>query len=72
MDMTKDSSESIFGVSLKFSGEDGNAFFIIGRAQRAARDAGISKEEIDEFLNEAMDDDYDHLLQTCMKYFDVS
>ena len=61
---------------LQLSGQDGNAFFIIGWASRVAREAGWSQEKIDEFTVEAMSGkeqlwDYDHVLQTCMKYFEV-
>jgi len=34
--------------------------------------AGIGKEERDAFMDEAMSGDYDHLLQTCMKWVSVS
>ena len=51
-------------------GNDGNAFFILGRARRAAKKAGWSQEKIDQFTNEAKAGDYNHLLRTCMKYFD--
>ena len=64
--------EPIFaGVNLKLIGEDGNAFAILARAQRAAKNAGIEQERITEFMNEAMSSDYNHLLATCMKYFDI-
>jgi hypothetical protein len=53
-------------------GQDGNAFSILGRCQKAARRAGWSKEQIEEFRKEAMSDDYDHLLQTVMRYFDAN
>ena len=53
-------------------GEDGNAFAILGKALRVAKGAGWTQEERDAFLTEAKSGDYDHLLQTCMKYFDVS
>ena len=55
---------------LRLSGEDGNAFFILGRARRVARDAGWDDTQIEEFTREAKSGDYDHL-QTCMKWFDV-
>jgi hypothetical protein len=58
-------------VRVKLTGEDGNAFFILGRCQTAARKAGLSKEEMDRFDQEARSGDYDTLLQTCMKWFDV-
>ena len=56
---------------LKLVGSDGNAFAILGKAIGAARKAGWSQEEIEKFRKEAMEGDYDHLLQTCMNYFDV-
>ena len=59
-------------VEVQLSGEDGNAFFIMGRASRAARRAGLTQDQIDEFLKEAKSGDYDHVLQTCMQYFDCS
>lgn len=59
-------------VSVKLTGEDGNAFYIMGRTSRAARKAGVPDAEIEKIMNEAMSGDYDHLLRTMMKYFDVS
>jgi len=56
---------------VKLIGEDGNAFAIIGRVQRALKQAGADKEYIDQYLNEATSGDYDHLLQTTMKYVEV-
>ena len=58
-------------VQVQLTGNDGNAFAILGNCQKAARQAGLTKDQIDEFMNEAMSGDYDHLLQTCMKYFEV-
>ncbi len=57
---------------LKLIGEDGNVFFILGKATREARRAGWSKEKIEKFQKEAMSGDYDHALQTCMDYFEVT
>ena len=56
---------------LKLTGEDGNVFFIIGRAVKFARRAGWTEERIKTFTEEMQAGDYDHALQTCMKYFDV-
>ena len=55
---------------LAMVGEDGNAFAILGRAQRALRKAGLG-ELVEQFMADATADDYDHLLQTVMRYFDV-
>ena len=56
---------------LKLIGRDGNAFMVLGLAQRAAKRAGWSKEKIDTFIKEATAGDYDHLLQVVMQNFDV-
>jgi hypothetical protein len=58
-------------ITVRLVGEDGNAFAILGRCQQAMRQAGVSKAEIDAFLTEAKSGDYDHLLQTCMRWFEV-
>jgi hypothetical protein len=57
--------------TLQLSGKDGNAFFILGRAVRVLKQAKYPQEDIDKFLTEAKSGNYDHLLQTCFKWFDV-
>ncbi len=57
---------------LKLTGRDGNAFFMLGRAQETARKAGWPKSKVEEFMRDAKSGDYDDLLRTCMKWFDVS
>jgi len=57
--------------NLELIGSDGNAFAILGKAQRVAKKAGWEKKKIDAVLKEATSGDYDHLLQTMMKYFEV-
>lgn len=59
-------------VSVQLTGEDGNAFFIIGKVMRALKKSGVSAAEVDQFKAEAMSGDYDHLLQTCMKWVSVA
>lgn len=58
-------------IKVKLLGEDGNAFFILGRCLQAMRRAGISEKERDEFRKEATSGNYDYLLATCFKWFDV-
>lgn len=62
--------ETKTGVPLKLVGEDGNAFAILGRAKHALRKAGMSA-QWEEFSAEATASDYNHLLATCMEWFDV-
>jgi hypothetical protein len=57
-------------VQVQLTGEDGNAFVIIGRVSNALKRAG-HREAASEFMTEAMSGDYDHVLQTCMAYVDV-
>lgn len=58
-------------VTVELVGGDGNAFAVMGAVQRALRKAGVSQEEQDAFLKEAMSGDYDHLLQTAMRWVEV-
>ena len=48
-----------------------DAFTLLGLARKAAEEADWPQEAIDEFLHQATSGNYDHLLQTCMKYFNV-
>lgn len=57
---------------LRLVGENGNAFAILGKACQVARQAGWTEEQVKEFLDEARSGDYNRLLQTCVKHFDVS
>jgi len=58
-------------VNVVLVGEDGNAFFILGKVMKALRRADVSPEEISEFQKEATSGDYDHLLQTTMQWVNV-
>jgi hypothetical protein len=55
-------------AQVQLSGEDGNAFAILGRTAAALRAAGVPSEEIDAYFAEATSGDYDHLLQTTMAW----
>jgi hypothetical protein len=55
-------------VQVQLSGEDGNAFAILGRTAGALRQAGLAQAEIDDYFAEATSGDYDHLLQTTMRW----
>ena len=58
-------------VEVELTGEDGNAFNIMGKVCKALRDYGCPSGEIEQYLSEAMAGDYDHLLQTTMKWVNV-
>ena len=53
---------------LKIIGTDGNAFAILGKAQRVAKQNGM---DWDKIRTEATSGNYDNLLGVMMKYFDV-
>ena len=57
---------------VQLTGEDGNAFFIMGRVAKELRRAGNAPEIVEAFQTEAMSGDYDHVLQTAMAYADCS
>jgi hypothetical protein len=58
-------------VFVQLTGEDGNAFAIMGRVISALKDAGVSKEEIDEYLAQSKSGDYDNLLRTAAEWVSV-
>lgn len=43
-------------------GIDGNAFCVMGYVRRAMYNEHFTKKEVDNYLQDAMSDDYDHLL----------
>lgn len=57
-------------VHVRLTGNDGNAFNILGLCNRAARKAGLTTVEIKEFTAQATGGDYNHLLAICQKWFD--
>jgi hypothetical protein len=58
-------------VVVELVGADGNAFAILGAVQRALRKAGAPAEDVSAFMAEATGGDYDHLLETTMRWVDV-
>lgn len=57
-------------VVVQLTGIDGNAFAILGAVQRALRRAGHGH-QVAAFLAEATSGDYQHLLQTCLRWVTV-
>ena len=58
-------------IAVQLTGVDGNAFSLMGTVADALRKGGVSKYERDEFFNEAMSGDYNHLLATCSRWVTV-
>lgn len=59
-------------IEVELSGQDGNAFFIIGRVVSALRRAGVPADEVQSFQTEAMSGDYDNVLRTVMATVEVT
>jgi hypothetical protein len=59
-------------VEVQLTGNDGNAFAIMGAVSKALRRAGVEKSEIDEYMSESMSGDYDNLLRTAMRWVSVA
>lgn len=59
-------------VTVRLTGTDGNAFAVLGAVRAALKKGGVPREQVDEFSSQAMSGDYDHLLQTAMKWVNVS
>ena len=58
-------------IVVQLTGEDGNAFAVLGRVQSAMRKAGLDINLVSQFLREAMKGDYDHLLNTVQEWVTV-
>jgi len=56
---------------VKLTGEDGNAFYILGKVIKEMERAGATKDEIKRYKEEAMSGDYNNLLTVTMEFVDV-
>ena len=58
-------------ITVQLVGKDGNAFNILGICRRAMKRARLPESEIEAFTQEATSGNYDHLLATCLDWFEV-
>ena len=58
-------------VEVQLTGEDGNAFAIMGAVRKALRKADVASEEIEDYMTESKSGDYDNVLVTAMKWVTV-
>jgi len=58
-------------LKINLDGPDGNAFMIMGLCGKRAHDEGWSAKRIEDFLEECKSADYNHLLETVRKDFDI-
>lgn len=61
-----------YDVEVQLSGEDGNAFSIMARVQRALKQAGATPEEISQYHEESTSGDYDNLLLVASQWVRVA
>ncbi len=61
-----------YSVAVDLVGEDGNAYAILGRVQKALSNAGVEKSERDLYFTEATAGDYDHLLRVTMDWVEAN
>lgn len=59
-------------VEVQLTGNDGNAFAIMGAVKRELKRAGATTEEVDQYLSESMSGDYDNLLRVAMRWVRVA
>ncbi len=57
--------------TVKLTGQDGNAFSIMGRVKKALMQARADKEYIDKYLKESTVGDNSYLLAVSMEYVNV-
>jgi hypothetical protein len=63
---------SKYNVEVQLSGNDGNAFAIMGAVKSALKKAGASNEELDQYVSDSMSGDYDNLLRVAMEWVEVA
>jgi hypothetical protein len=69
--MTTKTAVKFPDVQVQLTGQDGNAFGILGAVSKALKRAGHS-EAVKAFMDEATAGDYNHLLATVMSYVEVN
>jgi hypothetical protein len=56
-------------IVIDLSGPAGNAYALIGQAQRFAGNLAYTREETEEMVNDMMASDYEHLVEVFDKHF---
>lgn len=58
-------------ITVQLSGNDGNAFAIMGAVRRALSRASVGADEIAEYVKQSTSGDYDNLLRVAMSWVTV-
>jgi hypothetical protein len=59
-------------VKVQLTGCDSHPFAIVKAVRDGLKAAGVPQAELEAFREEALSGNYDHVLQTAMKWVDVS
>ena len=59
-------------VEVLLGTRDDNIYSIMKTARERAKRAGLDADEIERFCREAIDGDYDHAIEVCMRWFCVT
>lgn len=59
-------------IEVELIGQDGNAYNLLGRVVKALKSNEVSQDEINKFLDEATESDYDNLLRVIMEWVEVT
>lgn len=67
--MTNTTTEPRYpNITVQLSGNDGNAFAVMAAVRKALRRAGVSSEEISEYVKQSTAGDYDNLLKVATSW----
>jgi hypothetical protein len=58
-------------ITVRLDDRDGDAYAVLGRVMKALRIGGVSIADVDQYLFEATNGDYAHLLRTTMQWVSV-
>ena len=67
--MIREKQQNTGPIVIDLTGPDGNAFVLLGKAKGFAKQLGMNGVEAEALINEMMEDDYEHLLETFDKHF---
>ena len=59
-------------ISVQLTGQDGNAFAIMAKVSGALRKNDVPEGEVEQYLSESMEGDYDNLLRTAMSWVNIT
>lgn len=58
-------------IEVLLTGQDGNAYAIMGAVMKALKRANVSPDEVTEYIKQSTSGDYDNLLRVAMSWVTV-